>query len=87
MQLLNKNYINNPSETKLQHIVKVITDFKINVIVGIIKDQKINNYHLGIENYNVKDAEENPKLRVDIKYLYKKRANKELDNKRSNEIM
>ena len=87
MEQLNQIYINNPNETKLQHIINVIKDCKINVIVGIIQNQKINNYRLDIEDYNIKDADNNSAMRVDIKYMYRKICNEELDVHKFNDII
>ena len=87
MEQLNQIYINNPNETKLQHIINVIKDCKINVIVGFIQNQKINDYRLDIEDYNIKDSDNNSAMRVDIKYMYRKICNEELDVQKFNDII
>ena len=87
MEQLNQIYINNPNETKLQHIINVIKDCKINVIVGFIQNQKINDYRLDIEDYNIKDSDNNSAMRVDIKYMYRKICNEELDDQKFNDII
>ena len=53
-QILNQNHykdVNNISE--LSHIIKIINKFNIKVIVCVIKNEQINNYPLGIEDYNI----------------------------------
>ena len=87
MEQLNQIYINNPNETKLEHLINVIKDCKINVIVGIIQNQKINDYRLDIEDYIIKDADNNSAMRVDIKYMYRKICNEELDVQKFNDII
>ena len=84
-QILNQNHykdVNNISE--LSHIIKIINKFNIKVIVCVIKNEQINNYPLGIEDYNIEAL--NLKYRVDLEYMHNCIYNKEINEDILNDL-
>ena len=59
----------------LEHNLNIINEKtngkKIKVLIGAIKDGKINNYPLNIQDYNIEDPENKSDKRVDLKILNK----------------
>ena len=84
MESLNKKKYNSNIE-EINHIKKIIENNNINVIVCMLKDEKICNYNIGLEDYKIK--EEDIKYRVDIKYMYSKIYNKDIDEKLFSQII
>ena len=76
-----KKIYKDTEETYLKHITNIIDKNKIRVIIGVIRNCKINDYPLDIEDYNI----DNEKLsfRVDIEYANEKMKT----NKTKQELM
>ena len=74
--LYNKDNNNDTEKTELQHILDIINKSKINVVICFVK-KEIKGYNLAEEDYNIPG--ENLKYRVDLKYMYKKIFDKEID--------
>ena len=66
--LTNNHFKDNNNISELSHAIKIINKYNINVIVGVIKDGKINKYTLDTEDYMIQDL--NLKYRVDLEYMY-----------------
>lgn len=84
-QILNQNHykdVKNISE--LSHIIKIINKFNIKVIVCVIKNEQINNYPLGIEDYNIEAL--NLKYLVDLEYMHNCIYNKEINEDILNDL-
>ena len=73
---LNKSYNGSNSADKasnfnlLMHINKIIDNLDIKFVIAVIKDEKINGYDLGIEDYHINYDGKNYK-KVDLLYMYK----------------
>ena len=80
---LNIPYFNDEKITFLKHAIDVIKKNSINVVICVIKG-KINGYPLGIEDYEIED--EKLKYRVDLAYMYKKIAGKDIDPEKLEEL-
>ena len=80
---LNIPYFNDEKITFLKHAIDVIKKNNINVVICVIKE-KINGYPLGIEDYKIED--EKLKYRVDLAYMYKKIAGKDIDPEKLEEL-
>ena len=52
------------NEILYNHIIQIINDNKINVVIGVIKDEKILNCHLGKEDFDIGN-----KTRIDINHM------------------
>ena len=83
MAKLNIPYFNDEKITFLKHAIDVIKKNNINVVICVIKE-KINGYPLGIEDYKIED--EKLKYRVDLAYMYKKIAGKDIDPEKLEEL-
>ena len=79
---LKKKYKEN--EIFLDYVMKVINDNKINVIIGVIKDEQIFNYPLGIDDLLIKGASLNK--RIDIQYMNNLICNGKVSQERIDEI-
>lgn len=76
---LNFLYFNDNNDTKkteLEHILDIIDKNKINVVICFVK-KEIEGYSLAQEDYNIPG--EKLKYRVELKYMYKKIFNKEIN--------
>ena len=76
---LNFLYFNDNNDTKkteLEHILDIIDKNKINVVICFVK-KEIEGYSLTQEDYNIPG--EKLKYRVELKYMYKKIFNKEIN--------
>ena len=65
---LNYSYKGEKNTTNLDHILKIMTKMDIKVIIGVIKDEKINGYPLGECDFDIPGKF----LRVDLNYLNEK---------------
>ena len=65
---LNYSYKGEKNTTNLDHILKIMTKMDIKVIIGVIKDEKINGYPLGECDFDIPGEF----LRVDLNYLNEK---------------
>ena len=65
---LNYSYKGKKNTTNLDHILKIMTKMDIKVIIGVIKDEKINGYPLGECDFDIPGKF----LRVDLNYLNEK---------------
>ena len=83
MAKLNIPYFNDEKITFLKHTINVIQKNNINVVICVIKG-KINGYPLGIEDYEIED--EKLKYRVDLPYMYKKIAGKDIEPEKLEEL-
>ena len=83
MANLNIPYFNDEKITFLKHTINVIQKNNINVVICVIKG-KINGYPLGIEDYEIED--EKLKYRVDLPYMYKKIAGKDIEPEKLEEL-
>ena len=54
----------------LQHITKIIGNNNINFVIAVIKDEMINKYYLGKNDYDIEHDGTNQR-RVDLLYMYK----------------
>jgi hypothetical protein len=79
MEKLNIPYFNDEKKTFLKHTIDVIEKNNINVVICVIKE-KIKGYPLGVIDYEIED--EKLKYRVDLPYMYKKIAEKDIDPER-----
>jgi len=70
IQILKGKY-KDTNKNLLQHNLEVIDNNNVNVIICLIKDEKIMGYDLSIEDYNNKEGKEITK-RVDLNYLCEK---------------
>ena len=64
--ILNNKY-NDSNMTILEHITQVINKNKVNFVIAAIKGEKIGDYLLGVEDYDINDEFK----RVDIEYMIK----------------
>jgi len=83
MAKLNIPYFNDEKITFLKHTINVIQKNNVNVVICVIKG-KINGYPLGIEDYEIED--EKLKYRVDLPYMYKKIAGKDIEPEKLEEL-
>jgi ribosome biogenesis SPOUT family RNA methylase Rps3 len=83
MAKLNIPYFNDEKITFLKYAINVIKKNSINVVICVIKE-KINGYPLGIEDYEIED--EKLKYRVELPYMYKKIAGKDIDPEKFREL-
>jgi hypothetical protein len=79
MEKLNIPYFNDEKKTFLKHTIDVIEKNNINVVICVIKE-KIKGYPLGVIDYEIED--EKLKYRVDLPYMYKKIAEKDIEPER-----
>jgi hypothetical protein len=79
INFLKKFYKDNSSETFLEHVMKIIEKNKLNILIGVIKDENIYGYPLGIDDYNIEN--ENLTKRIDIDYFNRKVCKGEYDSK------
>ena len=84
LEALNKVHINS-NIGELNHIKKIFEDNGINVVICMINDEKIGNYPLGEEDYEIKN--EDIKYRVDISFMHMKIYNKEIDKELLSQII
>ena len=84
IETLNKERINSNIK-EIDHIKKIIENNNINVVICMIKDEKIGNYPLGQEDYAIKN--EDIKYRLDVSYMYKKIYGKEIDKELLSQII
>ena len=83
MAKLNIPYFNDEKKTFLKYTINVIKKNNINVVICVIKG-KINGWPLGIEDYEIED--EKLKYRVELPYMYKKIAGKDIDPEKFREL-
>ena len=83
MAKLNIPYFNDEKKTFLKYTINVIKKNNINVVICVIKG-KINGWPLGIEDYEIED--EKLKYRVELPYMYKKIAGKDIDPEKFSEL-
>ena len=82
---LSKKYKKNGKDTFFEYIMKIIKANKINVLIGAIKDEKIFEYPLGIDDFLIEG--EILKKRIDINFMNKKICNgKDISEDRIKEI-
>ena len=65
---LKNNYYHGTQTNILEHIIHIINKNHINVVIGAIKDEKIKDYSLSEEDYDINDQFK----RVDIEYMMEK---------------
>ena len=81
---LKKKYKDNGKDIFLDYVMKVINDNKINVIIGVIKDEQIFNYPLGIDDFLIEGA--SLEKRIDIQYMNNLICNGKVSKERIDEI-
>jgi hypothetical protein len=82
---LGKKYKKNGKDTFFEYIMGIIKENKINVLIGAIKDEKVFEYPLGIDDFLIEG--ERLKKRIDINFMNKKICNgKEVSEDRLKEI-
>ena len=64
---LGKKYRQNEKDTFFEYIMKIIDANKINVLIGAIKDEKVFEYPLGIDDFLIEG--ERLKKRIDINFM------------------
>ena len=71
----------------LQHNLEIINENNgIKVLIGVIKDGKINKYPLNIEDYKIDDIQTKSDYRVDLKFLNKMAFEKPFGDSKIDEI-
>ena len=73
---LDFQYFNDTKKTELQHILDIIKNNTINVVICFVK-KEIKGYSLTQEDYNIPG--EKLRYRVELKYMYKKIFNEEIN--------
>ena len=74
--------------SKLQHILDIINDNKIAVLIGAIKDGKINDYDLNTEDFGMTlDSGEKSDKRIDLSILNKFALNNKYTNEKVEEFI
>lgn len=82
---LGKKYKKNGKDTFFEYITEIIKENKINVLIGAIKDEKVFEYPLGIDDFLIEGKR--LKKRIDINFMNKKICNgKEVNEDRLKEI-
>ena len=84
IEALNKMHINSNIK-EIDYIEKIIQNNNMNVIICMLKEEKIGNYQLGIEDYKIENEE--IKYRVDIGFMHNKIFNKEIDKELLTQII
>ena len=82
---LEKKYKKNGEDSFFKYVMEIIEANKINVLIGAIKDEKVFEYPLGIDDFLIEG--ERLKKRIDINFMNKKVCNgKEVNKERLEEI-